>query len=111
MEPDAAQIPAEQLPITLFDGVVLAVRAPDGQIALVVRDLCSVLGLAPSSQLRAIRADERLHLTAFRLRIGRQVRTLDCLALDDIPLWLLKVRAPRGNTDAAERLRYVQAYL
>jgi P22_AR N-terminal domain len=111
MEPDTAQIPQEQLPITLFDGVVLAVRASDGQIALVVRDLCTVLGLTPSSQLRSIRADDRLHLAAFRLRIGRQVRTLDCLLLDDIPLWLIKVRPQRGNPQAAERLRYVQAYL
>lgn len=111
MDPETALIPDEQLPITLFDGVVLAVRATDGQISLVVRDLCSVLGLTPSSQLRAIRADDRLHLATFRLRIGRQVRTLDCLLLDDIPLWLIKVRPPRGNPDAAERLRYVQAYL
>src|SRR5688572_29652406 len=111
MESDAAQLPQEQLPITLFDGVVLAVRAADGQIYLVVRDLCTVLALIPSSQLRAIRADDRLHLLAFRLRIGRQVRTLDCLLLDDIPLWLVKVRPPRGNTHAAERLRYVQNYL
>jgi hypothetical protein len=36
---------------------------------------------------------------------------MDCLLLDDIPLWLVKVRAPRGNTHAAERLRYVQEYL
>jgi hypothetical protein len=91
--------------------VVLAVRAADGQIALVVRDLCTALDLNPSSQLRAIRADERLHLRAFRLRIGRQVRILECLALEDIPLWLLKVRPPRGSPQAAERLRYVQAYL
>src|SRR5688500_18305597 len=105
MESDSVQVPYEQLPIALFDGVVLAVRAADGQIALVVRDLCTVLGLVPSSQLRAIRADDRLHLATFRLRIGRQVRTFDCLALDDIPLWLIKVRLPRGNPDAAERLR------
>ena len=49
MEHDAAQLPREQLPITLFDGVVLAVRAADGQIYLVVRDLCTVLALIPSS--------------------------------------------------------------
>jgi hypothetical protein len=108
---DAPLIPREQLPITLFDGAVLAVRAADGAIYLVVQDLCTVLGLIPSSQLRAMRADERLHLAAFRLRIGNQVRTSDCLLLDDIPLWLIKVRPPRGNAEAAERLRYVQAYL
>lgn len=111
MDRDTAQIPREQLPITLFDGAVLAVRATDGSIYLVVQDLCTILGLIPSSQLRAIRADDRLHLAAFRLRIGRQVRTLDCLLLDDIPLWLIKVRPRRADVQAIERLRYVQAYL
>ena len=111
MEREQSDIPREQLPITLFEGVVLAVRAADGQIYLVVRDLCAALDLTPSSQLRAIRADARLRLASFRLRIDRQVRTLDCLLLDDIPLWLLKVRPPRGNAPAAERLRYVQEYL
>jgi hypothetical protein len=111
MEHDEAQIPTEQLPITLFDGVVLAVRAADGHIYLAVRDLCTTLDLIVSSLLRAIRADDRLHLVPFRLRIDRQVRTLDCLLLDDISLWLVKVRAPRGNAAAAERLRYVQNYL
>lgn len=111
MASDEAQIPREQLPITLFDGVVLAVRAADGHIYLVVRDLCDTLNLITSSQLRAIRADDRLHLFSFRLRIGRQVRTSECLLLDDIPLWLIKVRPPRDNVEAAERLRYVQSYL
>lgn len=111
MESDAAHIPQEQLPITLFDSIVLAVRASDAHIYLVVRDLCTALDLIPSSQLRAIRADERLHLLPFRLRIDRQVRTLDCLLLDDVPLWLVKVGPPRGNARAQERLRYVQEYL
>jgi P22_AR N-terminal domain len=111
MERDDAQLPREQLPITLFDGVVLAVRAADGHIYLVVRDLCTALDLIPSSQLRAIRADKRLHLVPFRLRIGRQVRTQECLLLDDISLWLIKVSPPRDNAHAAERLRYVQEYL
>ena len=111
MERDEAQTPREQLPIALFDGVVLAVRATNGHIYLVVRDLCAALDLTLSAQLRAIRADERLRLMPFRLRIGNQMRGLECLALDDIPLWLIKVRPPRGNERAAERLRYVQAYL
>lgn len=111
MTADDAQIPREQLPIPLFDGVVLAARAANGQIYLAVNDLCTVLNLASSSQLRAMRADERLHLASFRFRIGRQVRTLECLLLDDVPLWLVKIRPPRGNPQAAERLRYVQNYL
>lgn len=38
-----APIPAEQLPITLFDAVVLAVRADDGAIFLSVRDVCDAV--------------------------------------------------------------------
>lgn len=111
MEPDTPQIPREQLPITLFDGVVLAVRSDEGHIYLIVRDLCTLLGLVPSSQLRTIRADVRLHMLSFRLRLGNQVQTRECLLLDDVPLWLIMVRPPRNNPAAAERLRYVQAYL
>ncbi|MDZ4717483.1 MAG: phage antirepressor N-terminal domain-containing protein [Roseiflexaceae bacterium] len=111
MHVESAQIPGEQLPITLFDGVVLAVRAADGNIYLVLRDLCTALDLVFSSQLRSIRADDRLHVVAFRLRIGNQVRTQECLLLDDIPLWLIKVRPSRHNDAAATRLRYVQEYL
>jgi hypothetical protein len=111
MDRDDAQIPREQLPIALFDGVVLAVRAEDGHIWLVVRDLCAALDLSISSQLRAIRADDRLHVAAFRLRVDRQVRTLECLLLDDVPIWLVKLRPPRNNPQTAERLRYVQSYL
>lgn len=58
-----------------------------------------------------MRADERLHLALFRFRIGRQVRTPERLLLDDVPLWLVNIRPPRGNSQAAERLRYVQNYL
>lgn len=108
MTADDAQIPREQLPVPLFDGVVLAAR---GRWSEAVNVRCTVLNLASSSQLRAMRADERLRLASFRFRIGRQVRTLERLLLDDVPLWLVKIRPPRGNPQAAERLRYVQNYL
>ncbi len=55
--------PAEQLPITLFGAVVLAVRAGDGAIFLSVRDVCATLSIDFSSQLRRLRrcnaADQR----------------------------------------------------
>ena len=42
--------PAEQLPITLFDAVVLAVRADDGTISLAIRDVCQALAIDFSTQ-------------------------------------------------------------
>lgn len=50
-----APIPAEQLPITLFDAVVLAVRADDGAIFLSVRDVCATLSIDFSSAAAAAR--------------------------------------------------------
>jgi len=60
----AAQ-PVEQLPIPLFDGVVLAARAHDGAIYLALRDLCATLGLALRAQQRRIRAERPLPVVSF----------------------------------------------
>lgn len=103
----------EQLPITLFDSVVLAVRVSDGQIYLSLRDLCTVLGLDLSSQRRRIMASSRLRLSLVRLRVrtpgGRQEQ--DFFLLDNLSIWLMSVQERRVGADAAQRLAYVQEYL
>ena len=103
----------EQLPITLFEGVVLAVRVGDGQIYLSLRDLCVVLSLDLSSQRRRIRASSRLNPSLIRLRVrtpgGRQEQ--DFFLLDTISLWLMNVQERRVGAEAAQRLAYVQDYL
>src|SRR5690349_14385069 len=81
--------PVEQLPVPLFDGVVLAARTHDGAIYLALRDLCATLGLALRAQQRRIGANEALHLVSLRILDGRQFRTLDFLLLDDVPLWIM----------------------
>jgi hypothetical protein len=103
--------PVEQLPITLFDSVVLAARTTDGTIWLVLRDLCAALGLALEAQRRRIRANDLLHLSQLRLREGNQLRTLDVLQLDDVPVWLIGVQTQRVSEGIRERVEYVRAYL
>jgi len=100
---------AEQLPITLFDSVVLAARSTDGTIWLVLRDLCASLGLALEAQRRRIRANDLLHLAQLRLREGNQLRTLDVLQLDDVPVWLIGVQTQRVSEGIRERVEYVRA--
>ncbi len=102
---------AEQLPITLFDSVVLSARTTDGTIWLVLRDLCVALGLALEAQRRRIRANDLLHLAQLRLREGNQLRSLDVLQLDDIPVWLIGVQTQRVSEGVRERVEYVRAYL
>lgn len=104
-------LPQEQLPITLFEGVVLAVRADDGRIYVGLRDLCDVLGLRVSGQRRRILADEALHLAQFRIQSGGQFRSLDFLLLEDVPVWLLGVQQSRVSEGARERFSYVKTYL
>lgn len=103
--------PQEQLPITLFEGVVLAARASDGRIYISLRDICDVLGLRVSGQRRRIQADEALHLTTFRVQTGGQFRDLDFLLLEDVPVWLLGVQRVRVSEGAQERFSYVKQYL
>jgi ORF6C domain len=107
----AAPDAVEQLPIPLFDGVVLAARSPDGLIHLALRDLCITFSLNLRAQRRRMRADEQLHLTQLRIFDGRQFRTLDFLLLDDVPTWLLTVQTRSVHPDVRERLKYVKDYL
>ena len=97
---DAAPLGIEQLPIPLFDGVVLAARTGDGQIHLSLRDLCATIGLDAASQRRRIRANKSLHLTAIRVHIDRQFRTLDFLLLDDLALWILTLQTARIHPES-----------
>jgi hypothetical protein len=108
---DVPPRPQEQLPVPLFDGVVLAVRSADGQIYLGLRDLCLTLGLDPSSQRRRITTDEALHLVVFRVLVDRQFRSLDFLLLDDVPIWILSVQQRRVAPEVRERFGYVKSYL
>ena len=110
MHADEGYVPQELLPISLFDGVVLAARAPTGSIYLVVRDLCATLDLPLYRQLTLMRENTRLQLAVFRIRDGNQIRRLDCLLLDDLPVWISALRIPRKNIVAAERLGYIQRY-
>jgi hypothetical protein len=107
-EPSAAR---EQLPITLFDRAVLAVRGGDGRIWLAFADLCGALELAVESQRRRVRANEALHLHTFRVRTGNQVREIDCLLLEAVPVWILTVQTARVGAAARERFGYVKQYL
>jgi hypothetical protein len=103
--------PTEQLPVPLFDGVVLAARTYDGAIYLALRDLCATLGLALRAQQRRIRANEALHLLQLRILDGRQFRTLDFLLLDDVPLWIMDVQSRRVNEAVRDRFLYIKTYL
>ena len=109
--PQAPQQPVEHLPVPLFDGVVLAVRARDGLIHLGLRDLCATLSLSLSAQRRRIIANDALHLSQFRVPVGNQLRTLDFLLLDDLALWLLSIQERRVAPEVRERLAYVKRYL
>jgi hypothetical protein len=102
----------EQLPVTYFGGVVLAVRHPDGTIYLSIRDLCLVIGLNRSSQMRRLRshADLSHGLARFLVQTTGGPQAQEFLALEKVPAWLLGVTA-RASDEVRDRLRYLQNYL
>jgi P22_AR N-terminal domain len=106
-----AERPVEQLPVPLFDGVVLAARTRDGAIHLALRDLCETLSLALPAQRRRIQANEPLHLIQLRVQVGRQFRTMDFLLLDDVPVWIMDVQSRRVGEEVRERFGYIKSYL
>src|SRR6266498_5325726 len=106
-----AERPVEQLPVPLFDGVVLAARTRDGAIHLALRDLCETLSLALPAQRRRILANESLHLIQLRVQAGRQFRTMDFLLLDDVPIWIMDVQSRRVGEEVRERFGYIKSYL
>jgi len=105
--------PAEQLPITLFDAVVLAVRADDGTISLAIRDVCQALAIDFSTQLRRIRNQSVLAegLARFRIATAGGVQAQDFLELERVPTWLLMINAARVGEPVRPRLLWLQRYI
>jgi len=112
LHPDTPPVrPQEQLPVPLFDSVLLAVRAEDGQIFIDLIDLCESLSLNVAPQRRRIIAHERIRLRSFRVLVGRQMRARDFLLLDDLSIWLLTLQSRTVSPAAQARLFYIQTYL
>jgi hypothetical protein len=105
--------PAEQLPITLFDAVVLAVRADDGTISLGIRDVCQALAIDVSTQLRRIRAHSVLSegVARFRVMTAGGPQPQEFLELELIPTWLLMINATRVSESVRPRLLWLQRYI
>lgn len=102
-------VPAEQLPITLFDSVVMAVRRDDGMIFVSIRDLCLALSINPDSQLRRLRNSPLLSsgLARFRVKTAGGPQAADFLRLTEVPAWLMQITRSR----AQDRLIWLQRYL
>lgn len=104
--------PREQLPVTYFGGVVLAVRHPDGSIYLSIRDLCLIIGLNRSSQMRRLRTHTNLSqgLALFTVQTSGGAQNQEFLMLEKVPTWLLSVTS-RARDEVRDKLNYLQTYL
>lgn len=104
---------AEQLPVTLLENVVLAVRRDNGQVYLSIRDICAALSLVRSAQQRRLRSHAVLSTGLARFHIqtagGQQTQTF--IELEKVSAWLLGVNAARINEAMRARLVHFQTYL
>lgn len=117
-EPENPSVPPsvevqERLPITLFDTVALAIRGADGLIYLALSDICAVVNLAPSSQLRRIRSSEDLvdGLVRTAVDTGYGIKDQYFLQLELYPLWLMGVNTRKAAAQTRGRLQHLKRYL
>ena len=105
--------PVEQLPVTMLESVVLAVRRDDGTIFLAVRDLCTATQLVLSSQLRRLRSNpvlaEGLAQCLVETSGGPQLQIF--LELELTPTWLLMVNTRTSAPAMRDTLRHFQRYV
>jgi hypothetical protein len=103
----------ESLPITLFDSVALAIRGDDGLIYLALSDICQIVNLAPTSQLRRIRGHEDLveGLVRANVNTGYGFKEQYFLQIDLYPLWMLGVNTRKSDARKQGRLRHLKRYL
>src|SRR5690349_14109766 len=99
----------ERLPITLFDSVALSIRGDDGLIYLALSDMCTVVNLAPSSQLRRIRGNEDLRegLVQAAVDTGYGIKEQYFLQLELYPLWLIGVNTRKAAPQTRTRLQHL----
>lgn len=105
--------PVEQLPVTMLESVVLAVRRDDGTIFLAVRDLCAATHLVLSSQLRRLRSNPVLAEGLAQCQVetsgGPQLQIF--LELELTPTWLLMVNTRTSAPATRDTLRHFQRYI
>jgi P22_AR N-terminal domain len=110
---DPATEPTEQLPISLFESVILAVRDTDGAIYLSIRDICQSIGIAPNVQLRRLRTHMILSegISTFRVQTAGGMQRQEFLTLELIPTWLLMINSARVLEAAKPKLVWFQRYI
>jgi hypothetical protein len=89
------------------------VRHSDGAIYLSIRDLCDVIGIKRSSQMRRLRSHTDLSqgLALFTVHTAGGPQAQEFLALEKMPAWLLSVSTARSPAEVRDKLSYLQSYL
>ena len=105
--------PVEQVPIELFGGVVLVVRAADASLWLAVHDLSLAVDLAPRAQRRRIQTNVMLarYAQLFHVDTGGGPQTQLFLQLEGVGLWLMTINVSKASDAVRERLLWLQEHL
>lgn len=109
-QPDVA---VEEVPISLFDSVVLAVRSADGSLWLSISDLAAAVNVDPRSQRRRIQANMLLSRRArsFRTATAGGAQSQLFLQLEGVGLWVMTLNTAKVSDAIRERLIWLQEHL
>lgn len=110
---ESVSTPVEQVPIELFGGVVLAVRAADASLWLAVQDLAVTVDIDARSQRRRIQTNVLLKRYArlFSIRAGSRQQAQLFLQLEGAGLWLMTINVSKASDTIRARLLWLQEHL
>lgn len=109
-QPDVA---VEEVPISLFDTVVLAVRSTDGSLWLSVSDLAGAVNVDPRSQRRRLQANPLLsrRVRSFRVTTSGGAQAQLFLQLEGVGLWVMTLNTAMVSDAIRDRLIWLQDHL
>lgn len=109
-QPDVA---VEEVPISLFDTVVLAARSTDGSLWLSVNDLALAVNVDPRSQRRRLQANVilRRRVRSFRTSTAGGAQVQLFLQLEGVGLWVMTLNTAKVSDAIRDRLIWLQEHL
>jgi hypothetical protein len=99
----------EQKEVEFYEDELIAVRAADEQIYVVIRQMCNALGIDYRSQFRRIQGDKDLLADGYQRVVimtthrGRQ--KAGALRVDLVPVWLAGIDTSRVKEEIRDKLR------
>lgn len=100
----------EQKTVVFYQSDLIAARAEDGRVYVVISSVCNSLGLNPNSQRRRIQQHDVLSsgYVSGPVETAGGEQSMGMIRVDYVPLWLTTLRVASVSPEHQDKLRHFQ---